>query len=71
MKCGSCVHAIFERTPTGRIKKAFSGKCAKAVELLRAIEDSAPPCVSTERIHVVRVWHDMTATNCTEWKKVK
>lgn len=68
MKCGTCIHARWQLTPTGRIKKHTAGKCQRQGELLnRAKQASAPCLVVNTSAHAI--WPDFSATNCPEWKE--
>lgn len=68
MPCKTCIHAEFERTPTGQIKKKLAGKCLKQGELIQLAKDCAAPCVVV-RAYGHSIWPDTNATNCTHWKQ--
>lgn len=66
--CRTCKHALFELTPTGRIKNK-AGYCRKVDTLAKAALESTrktAPCVLIGRMSTHCVWPDYDATYCTE-----
>ena len=66
MECRTCIHASFERTPTGRICRAYAGNCAVSNELTRLARECAAPCVAVTA-HSVAIWPDTNATDCSHY----
>lgn len=67
MECKTCIHASFERTPTGRIKRDHAGRCELSSELSKLAEACAAPCVAVIT-RSIAIWPDTCATNCSRWK---
>jgi len=70
--CRDCKHAVWQRTPTGRIKRFTAGHCAKDRELLQvyAVQNPAP-CIVLGRTHVTSVWPDYDASGCPMREQIK
>lgn len=67
MECKTCVHADFERTPTGRIKRNYVGRCMKSDEIVSLARECAAPCVQVA-VYGVGIWPNTDATNCAHWQ---
>lgn len=68
MQCGTCTHAVFERTPTGRFKRGCAGLCGIESDLMKMAEDCAAPCVIVNT-RSYAIWPDTCATNCSHYKQ--
>ena len=65
MKCGDCKNAVFERTPTGRIKTKTAGHCGMSKELkAHYAHNKVAPCVVINQPHITCVWPYYDATYC-------
>lgn len=66
--CGECRHGLWQRTPTGRIRKNTVGSCDKVSELLKMyVHERHAPCMSTTVIGApmtTRIWPDADASGC-------
>jgi hypothetical protein len=63
--CAKCQHALWARTPTGRIKAGVAGRCGKAREIVHALtKHEHPPCVVLQAPHTVAIWPDYDASGC-------
>jgi hypothetical protein len=70
--CGTCTHAHFERTPTGRIKRNLSGRCTKQFDLIAAFSTpNAPPCLVFSNPTACNIWPDYDATHCPLWQPIQ
>lgn len=68
MECGTCTHAVFERTPTGRITRNSLGKCGIESDLIKLAQACAAPCLRV-RAYSQGIWGDTCATNCSHYKQ--
>ena len=60
---------LFDRTPTGRFKKGYAGRCAKfedVVQIFTSID--VPPCVSVQPPSRSGIWPDTDASKCKFWE---
>ena len=70
MKCGDCKHAVFQRTPTGRIKLKTSGRCSQAAALKAAFTHTiTPPCIHVPAPETNFIWPEYDATHCSLFSK--
>lgn len=67
--CKDCAHAVWQLTPTGRIKTKKCGQCAKAKDLAsRYDKGTAAPCLIVTGACIAAIWPRYDATNCPEYK---
>lgn len=63
--CRDCIHARWQLTPTGRIKKNLCGFCSKREELLELFTQTrVPPCLTVDRPIYASIWPDYDASGC-------
>jgi hypothetical protein len=63
--CVTCEHAIWQKTPSGRINWKKAGKCRAPMPDLTAV---LPACVPPPPASKNSIWPD-TCTNCPTWIK--
>jgi hypothetical protein len=64
--CRDCIHAIWERTPTGRIKQYLCGRCGVEKEILEMYTHRrVPPCITVSQPHKSAIWPHYDARGCT------
>lgn len=62
--CETCAHAVFERTPTGRIRRTVSGDCRAHVPDLKPL---LPSCVLIRFTTRAGIWVG-DGVNCPTYK---
>lgn len=58
--CRDCIHARWELSPTGRIKRGSAGLCSKEFE----VADIKLPVCITASFYRVFIWPDCPAAQC-------
>lgn len=67
--CKDCIHAKWERTPTGRIKRNESGRCEVSLQWIEnQIRFNLPICASITVHNKSGIWPD-TEHNCPVHQK--
>lgn len=63
--CGNCSNGKFNKTPTGKVSKKASGRCARwhlmALEIKSRMSEA--PCL-TGSVFSVAIWWNTPATSC-------
>jgi hypothetical protein len=69
--CVNCIHASWQRTPTGKIDKAKYGQCTHRIP----ISAFSKAYLAQERIEVTNrdhtIWARKAYTDCPVWKQEK